>query len=328
VDYTNSYCWVQNTYHVPMTKEIPVDYVEREEQEIPYYQWTPLILLFMAFLFKFPCMIWRMLNGYSGIKLEKIINMTVESQSDLDPTKRDETVKNIVKHLDRWLNINRQYHNTAIVRLQHTLARHVVCFCNRREGTFLIGLYLFVKILFVINIIAQFFILDAFLGGFFSMYGIEQLNFLTSGGPAVPSHRFPRVTLCDFDIRQLNNVHRYTVQCVLPVNLFNEKIFLVIWFWYLVTAVMTCGSLVMWTWRVFLRQNRPRYLRKYLRLKGKILGEEDKKMSRKFADQYLRDDGVFILRLIAKNSTDILLTDIICSLWDLYTEKQLIKKSG
>jgi len=61
------------------------------------------------------------------------------------------------------------------------------------------------------------------------------------------SERFPRVTLCDFQIRQQVNVHRYTVQCVLPINLFNEKIFLVVWFWLVFVAVCTFVSLLQWT---------------------------------------------------------------------------------
>ena len=61
------------------------------------------------------------------------------------------------------------------------------------------------------------------------------------------SERFPRVTLCDFQIRQLVNVQDYTVQCVLPINLFNEKIFLLIWFWLVFVAVATFVNLLRWT---------------------------------------------------------------------------------
>lgn len=61
------------------------------------------------------------------------------------------------------------------------------------------------------------------------------------------SERFPRVTLCDFQIRQQANIHCYTVQCVLPINLFNEKIFLIIWFWLVFVAVATFVNLLHWT---------------------------------------------------------------------------------
>jgi len=102
---------------------------------------------------------------------------------------------------------------------------------------------------------AQIFLLDSFLGmrSEYYIYGLTVAGSLlkssaTSATLNWPlSERFPRVTLCDFEIRQLDNVHDYTVQCVLPINLFNEKIFLLIWFWLVFVAVATFVSLLQWT---------------------------------------------------------------------------------
>jgi len=69
------------------------------------------------------------------------------------------------------------------------------------------------------------------------------------------------------------------------------------------------------------------YIKKYLKILDELRGEEEKKLVRKFADQYLRDDGVFILRIIARNTNDILLSDIVRKMWQIYKDKPLIKKS-
>lgn len=56
-----------------------------------------------------------------------------------------------------------------------------------------------------------------------------------------------------------------------------------------------------------------------------LKGETDKKLARKFADEYLRDDGCFVLRLVSKNSSDILLADLILELWSIFKSKPALK---
>ena len=63
------------------------------------------------------------------------------------------------------------------------------------------------------------------------------------------SVRFPRVTMCDLKVRRLGAVHDYNVQCVLPINLFNEMIFLFVWFWLVLVGLVTTASLLMWITR-------------------------------------------------------------------------------
>ena len=134
--------------------------------------------------------------------------------------------------------------------------------------------------------------------------------------------RFPRVTLCDFRVRRLANVQRYTVQCVLPINLFNEKIFLFVWFWMASVAALTTLSLCTWSVRVAFRVDRYHYVRHHLRLVGHL--RDDSKTDaggrqlRGFVDHYLQPDGVFVLRLIGHNTNGLTVTELLSSLWDNY----------
>lgn len=324
VAYTKSYCWIKNTYYLPMHETISPDNESHQEKELTYYQWIPLILLLMAFLFKFPSFIWRMLAGFSGINLTKLVEMTASTQIG-DHKKRDQTVEQIATYVDRWLESNRQYHWNVLVRMRHRASKYFFL-CNKREGTFLTGLYLFIKLLYVVNVICHFFILNSFLGGFFEMWGIEAVNSLAREQVTKESRRFPRVTLCDFKIRQLQNIQDYTVQCVLPINLFNEKIFTFLWFWFVLVAIVTCASFLLWFWRTVFRRNRVTIVKKYLKISDNLQHPGDKKLCKRFADKHLRDDGIFLMRIIEKNSNDILMTDLVTKMWEIYQNKPMIKK--
>ena len=51
------------------------------------------------------------------------------------------------------------------------------------------------------------------------------------------------------------------------------------------------------------------------------LENDDKKHLSGFVDEYLRQDGVFVLRLVGHNTTAITVTEVVCGLWDHYLEE-------
>ncbi|KAK3761738.1 hypothetical protein RRG08_010355 [Elysia crispata] len=318
ISYTKNICWISNTYYIPLDDTIPRNIDERQDKEISYYQWVPIIFLFQALLFKIPNVMWRMLNGTGGLNMDKLVQMSESTQLG-KPEDRDRTVMHVAKYIDRWLLAHRQYHYNLLVRLRQRFS-NIFCFwLAKREGRFLTGFYMLTKLLYCVNSISQFFLLNAFLAMDFHMYGFDLLSRLVHDGElSVASPRFPRVTLCDFEIRQLQNLHRYTVQCVLPINLFNEKIFIFLWFWFVIVLFVSFGSYMSWLYYVLFSHNRYRYVKKYLKIGDHIRNKADVKLARKFSDEYLRDDGVFVLRVVCNNSSELVLNDLVTELWHLF----------
>lgn len=74
--------------------------------------------------------------------------------------------------------------------------------------------------------------------------------------------RFPRSNMCDFKIRIPGNVQRYSVQCALPINLYNEMIFTILWFWFVIISNYwtLSSSGIKWGWGNSRKVHFPHYL--------------------------------------------------------------------
>jgi len=200
--------------------------------------------------------------------------------------------------------------------------------CKRRHGNYLIRCYILVKLLYVMNVVIQLLLLDVFLGSRFHAYGIEVLSgVLVTGKDWVDetSVRFPRITMCELKVHRLGAVHRYAVQCVLSINLFNEKIFLFIWFWLVLVGVVGLCSLLTWTARFIYAPGRRQYVKRHLTYVEPVVTEMDRRRRKRkawqFVQRYLDQDGVFILRLVAHNTSTITVTELVGSLWNNYKNK-------
>ena len=147
------------------------------------------------------------------------------------------------------------------------------------------------------------------------------------GRDASDSVYFPRVTMCDFKVRDVAQVHTYTVQCVLPINLFNEKVFMFVWFWLAFVSFVNFYDLIAWIMRCFF--SNVRY--QYVKYRIELMQQEShlrKFICKDFVFRYLQQDGCLVLRLVAMNSSDLVASELINELWRKYTEKYRTGSSG
>lgn len=61
-----------------------------------------------------------------------------------------------------------------------------------------------------------------------------------------------------------------------------------------------------------------RFIKRHLGIMSSFNPQEERQQAREFVLHYLRDDGVFLARLLSINSSDLVVTEIINQLWIRY----------
>ena len=102
-------------------------------------------------------------------------------------------------------------------------------------------IYISVKLLYIVIALADLWLLSLFFGNEFYYFGVTVCKHLykTAGSEKIVETFFPKITLCDFYVRETGNIKTHTVTCVLTINLFTEKIFLIVWAFLIANITLT-----------------------------------------------------------------------------------------
>uniref|UniRef100_A0A1I8HFV2 Innexin n=1 Tax=Macrostomum lignano TaxID=282301 RepID=A0A1I8HFV2_9PLAT len=306
--YSESYCWIKNTYFVPMNETGVPDHAHvRRQYEINYYQYVPFILALMALALNVPNIVWKILNTRTGVSLKTIVH-NASSVISVDPIERPQAVVSLAKTFEEAVifALDDKNRKSRTERLRRTL--------RGGFGSYLILSYVFTKMLFFCASFGLLLAVCCMLSSSYRVFDLGVFSEIVQGKSWRNSGIFPRITHCDFEIRRLNVRHPYTMQCVLTVNLFNEKIFVFLWFWYLVISAANIVSLLYWL-LYCLPFKQYDFIDSYLSTSDKYHGERDSAALQEFVNRHLRNDGVFLLRLIASNSGHLVTTELVHRLW-------------
>ncbi|KAL3093297.1 hypothetical protein niasHS_005192 [Heterodera schachtii] len=320
-EYTEIYCFSMNTYYAPFTAGIPSDYEDRKRNMISYYQWSPFFLVICAFLFYSPCLIWRVLYTKSGIRINEIIAFA-NDRSNIQPKSREANMKGMSAHLSSVFRHRFRFGHGHLHPYHHRFLRVLNL---RFYEAYLTFLYMGIKLLFLSNVCMQMFLMNWFLQtSNYRYYGLGVLQDLLDGRPWSDSGNFPRVTYCDMDIRILGNVQKHTVQCVLVINIFIEKIFVLLWIWYSLLVVVTIFSFINWLMSSLPFEARKRFIARRLELadvefrQKNFEGELDE-----FVRDYIKMDGVFMLRMLTIHAGILVCTEVVDAMWEDFIANRL-----
>ena len=112
--------------------------------------------------------------------------------------------------------------------------------------------------------------------------------------------------------------------------MFNEKIFIFIWFWLFLVSLFNLFDLISWIYILIINTHeRYKYVKRRLSslnsstsISGVLDDFEDKKLFKRFVNNYLREDGILALRLMSRNSHDLIVSEVIKNLYKLYSSDQ------
>jgi len=218
----DTYCWIHSTYSVSdkvggkIGQEVAhagvappaADGSGRKYHK--YYQWVCFTLFFQAILFYIPRYLWK---SWEAGKLKMLVqDMNVPI---IDPDAKEDRKRILVD----YFTSNRHNH-------QFYAFRFFLC-----------------ELLNFINVLGQIYLMDVFLGGEFSTYGMDvvQMTELDPDNRIDPMSKvFPKTTKCEFHkFGSSGTVEKLDALCVLPLNIINEKIYVFLWFWFITVSIIT-----------------------------------------------------------------------------------------
>lgn len=260
------------------------------------------------------------MQGNEGLNIGKAVGLALDSERD-----DEETGKAVAFEMS--FNLHRRLAGDQPNAVWESVKKAVTAFAlfllGGELGTYQTGLFMFTRLLGIVVCLAAFPWLNFSLQTDFVMWGWGLLRWVALDGvEPVGLHMFPRETLCDFSVRQMQNVHKYTVQCVLPINMWSEKVFMVLWFWIVLLILLNIYNYQYWFRKLLLPHNRQAFISKHLAIFSKDVNKTRPKSIRNFTLNFLNHDSLLVLRILEMSAGNRYANVVVRNLWNEYKEKR------
>ena len=273
-EFANQFCWIHgaklayiDTPHGCEEKEN-----KRDDPDTEYYIWVSMVLFLNGVLFMIPDKLWQYFEG--GL-LEQFGSRKSEFlDNDLDR-----------KHVEIYEGLSKNA-------------------CRKYFYTFIAC-----EMLNIVIAIISFVLTDVFLSGRFFNYGSNVISYDSvikhdSGIDELNckqhpmSSLFPTVVNCEYSFSGVNkNLDKRSTICMLGQNILNQKIFFLIWIWFIVLFVASALVFIDRMVSIFV----PAYQRSIL--ESHIRSRNARSLTQRMPLGYERNGEWFVLAQLGRNSS-------------------------
>merc|ERR1719414_367720 len=260
---------------------------------ITYYPWLPFILIFTIVIYILPIAFLNLTLRNVPINIVTLIQTAENYSISADEATKTETIRKIVKSLNEYITQHRWNQITLIF-------------------------FSFKFLLLICHIVAVFSLCQIF-GTEYLFFGPNFLYDLIQNGK-VASDIFPLEVWCDINVVTQSNsgINDRTIPCLLTTNIFSCFVFCILniiqWFGILTAIVNLFSAAAQLS--IYSRQ---RFLSKYMYGFTESYGYDA-------ALDTLRYDGITVLRMMAANSNEIAVSEIVQQLCRVNKRAQFFYK--
>uniref|UniRef100_A0A915C4E1 Innexin n=1 Tax=Parascaris univalens TaxID=6257 RepID=A0A915C4E1_PARUN len=310
--YAHDYCFVSNTYSSNVTTPITNGIAgTATKQEIVYYQWVPYVLVIQAFTLLLPRIFWNFITSFHGLEIRTIVEETMKLRSVKNSSDRTSQLTKIASF--------------AVEYLEYSQTRRILKLLF--GGCFFTAFYIFVKWLFVLVTVAQVLLVGAVVGDGSFLWGYHMIWGYALGHTWRTTGIFPRVTFCDFTIAHLAQMNTYSVQCVLMINVLNEKVFLLLWLWIAMLAVVDLTSAFYTTLTFAFSCLRRSHVLQMLQVDSRLWEDDEKRSLSHFINDILKRDGVLLLWFVNNRAGGVIVRELAWQMWSFVDPRHRVSKT-
>ncbi|KAJ1358126.1 hypothetical protein KIN20_016440 [Parelaphostrongylus tenuis] len=272
-----------------------------------------------------PNLLWTYMQSWLYVDMSMVVTESLELNMERCSSDRLSKLKNIADYIFSYFYYRKIARCGFVSSLFHLSGVATV-------------FYIVTKILYLLNALIQFYLITFFLGfpdmhwGLKIMFTLlkQQFSSRVIGGVRGFDGRlshfpyFPLEVGCNYTKMANNdNLHISSIQCIIPLNYINEKLFMFLWLWIVILILITSVNIVLFVGSIMNKSRRQDAIHSVLEeINDDGLMNIKDNFVHKFIHSFMGADGVLLMRFIAAKAGPLTCRDVMREVWLKYCQER------